>query len=124
MIVRALDLDHDWTFGRGKNDYLSRNAAIGQNINTRLQSFLGDCFFDTEAGIDWFNLLGAKDLTALQLAISATILNTQNVTALLELSVNLDNNRKITIQYSVSTIYTGLSNAGVITDTEIFDLTP
>lgn len=123
MIVRALDVNHDWTFGKGKNNYLSANKAIAQSIDTRLYSFLGDCFFDTTAGIDWFNLLGGKDLTALKLAISATILNTENVTGLIELSVNLDNNRRITISYSVSTVYTGLAAAGFLQVTASFILT-
>lgn len=107
MIVRTLDSDHDWTFGRGKNNYLSANKAVAQSINTRLNSFLNDCFFDINAGLDWFNLIGSKNKLALELAISNEILNTENVIALLELSTNLDNNREITISYSVTTVYTG-----------------
>lgn len=105
MIVRELDSNHDWLFGKGKNNYLSKTAAIVQNINTRLNSFLGDCFFDAGAGIDWFNLLGAKDKTALSLAIGAVILNTQNVTGLVQLSLSVDAQRKVTIRYQVQTSY-------------------
>jgi len=103
MIVRALDITGDWEFGKGKNDYKRGLNAVQQNIKTRLMSFLGDCFFDTTAGIDWFNLLGAKDRLALELAIQSVIINTQNVTGILQLSVSESANRRITITYRVQT---------------------
>lgn len=105
MRVRALDGTHDWLFGKGQNDYLTANAAIVQNIDTRLNSFLGDCFFDLGAGIDWFNLLGGKDQVTLNLSISAVILNTLNVTGILQLLVDLSATRVFTVQYKVQTTY-------------------
>lgn len=108
--VRALDINHDWLFGKGQNDYLTGNKAIGQNINTRLNSFLGDCFFDLAAGVDWWNQLGAKDQTALNLSISAVILNTEGVTGILQLSASLDVVRNFTVRYQVQTIYSTLSS--------------
>lgn len=109
MRVRAIDDDHDWQYGKGQNDYRSANIAVAQNINTRLSSFLGDCFFDTGAGIDWFNLLGGKDQLALNLAISATILNTLYVTGILQLSIVLDVRRNLTVTYRAQTTYSQTS---------------
>lgn len=106
MIVRALDSDGDWTFGKGKNDYKQNREAVKQNIQTRILSFLGDCFFKLSAGIDWFNLLGGKDPIALNLAVSATILNTTDVTGLLQLGLDVDPvTRVISLQYKVQTSY-------------------
>jgi hypothetical protein len=106
MIVRAIDASGDWLFGKGQNDYKRNNQAIAQSIRTRLMSFLGDCFFATTDGIDWFNLLGAKNQVALQLAISAVILNTQNVTGILMIRVQLDEvTRLFSIQYRAQTTY-------------------
>jgi len=105
MRVREIDSSGDWLFGKGQNDYLTANPAIAQNINTRLGSFLGDCFFDLKAGIDWFNQLGAKDQTALNLSISAVILNTVGVTGILQLSANTDpRTRRFTVVYKVATV--------------------
>lgn len=113
MIVRSIDSDGDWNFGKGRNDYLSANDAIGQNIKTRLQSFLGDCFFAMSAGIDWFNLLGSKNIIGLQLSIQATILNTTGVTRIVDFSLTLETNRRLNLQYTVETIYSrgGLASA-------------
>lgn len=106
MIVRALDANGDWTFGAGKNNYLQGAAAVGQAIATRCLSFLGDCFFATDAGIDWFNLLGGKNQLNLQLALSSTILNTPNVISLTALSINLDDTtRAFSASYSVMTSF-------------------
>lgn len=112
MRVRALTSLGDWTFGAGRNNYLVANAAAGQAIATRLSSFLGDCFFAQTAGIDWWTFLGgSKDQLALQLAISAIILNTQSqgqnvVTGINNLVLNLDHpTRAFTVSYSVSTVF-------------------
>lgn len=105
MRVRAIDIENDWLFGKGQNDYRQNVDAVTQTIKTRLQSFLGDCFFDTGAGIDWFNLLGGKSTLQLNLAIKAVILNTENVTGILELFTLLDSDRTFTVQYRVQTTY-------------------
>lgn len=116
MRVRAIDSLGDWTFGKGANDYKVNLNAVAQDIKTRLNSFLGDCFFKRTAGIDWFNLLGGKDLIALNLAINATILNTANVTGLLQTSANLDHVTRI---YSVT--YIVQTSFGVVANTFQYD---
>jgi len=103
MIVRALDINGDWEFGKGKNDYKRDINALQQNIKTRLMSFLGDCFFDITAGVDWFNLLGAKDQLALELSVSTIILNTEGVTGLLLLQLSVSPNRRMSLTYRVQT---------------------
>lgn len=118
MIVRALDTNSDWTFGASLNNYLNNTAAVIQNINTRLQEFLGDCFFNTGAGINWFNLLGNKNQVALNLAITNTILNTDQVISLSQLSINLnDISRNISISYTVNTTYGQQTNLLIINPT-------
>lgn len=104
-IVRKVDDNNDWTFGKGKNDYVKNNAEVEQSIRTRLGMFLGDCFFDQGAGIDWFSNLGSKNQLPLNLYISSIILNTPNVTGILQLSAVLTADRKFTVQYKVQTTY-------------------
>ncbi len=107
MIVRGLDLDHDWLFGKGKNDFLRDGPAVNQNIQTRLLSFVGDCFFDMGAGVDWWNLLGAKNLAALDLSVKTVILNTEFVTGLVSSNVSLDQQRLADLDYKVTTVFRG-----------------
>lgn len=105
MIVRALDANGDWEFGKGRNSYRTNLLAVAQSIQTRVLSFLGDCIFALNDGIDWFNLLGFKNQEAIRLAVNTTILNTENVTGILQLSVELLPTRELVIVYQVQTSY-------------------
>lgn len=112
MRFRAIGSDGNWLYGKGQNDYLRNNAAVAASIQTRLLSFLGNCFFDLGAGIDWFTFLGGKDTLGLSLAVSAVILNTPNVTGLNQFSLVLDPaSRLITIKYQVQTVYSVLTSS-------------
>jgi len=107
MRVRAITATGDWTFGAGQNNYKTGKNAVAQSIQTRLSSFLGDCFFDLGAGIDWLNFLnGSKNQLALNLAISSIILNTEGVLTMVQLSVNLNHvTRNFSVSYTVNTIF-------------------
>lgn len=127
MIVRAIDLSGDWTFGKGRNDYLSGNPAVAQNLVTRLRSFLGDCFFDMPAGVDWFNQLGGKNVLGLTRDVKTVILNTQYVTRIISLGITLDSARDLGLSYEVDTVFPGtiktsarylLTESGLILTTE------
>ena len=105
MIFRNLDSSGDWLFGQGTSNYISDNPAIGLNIRTRILSWLNDCFFDQEAGIDWLNRLGSKNQRELlELDLRRTILQSFGVTGILEFSSTLTD-RQFTANYSVQTIF-------------------
>lgn len=114
-LIRAVDADGDWQFGAGLNDYKQNLLAVAQDIQNNLNMFLGDCFFATNVGIDWFNLLGGKDQTAINLAVNAAILNTSGVTGLLQVNTILSETRVLTLQYNVNTVY------GVLQGTFTYD---
>lgn len=104
--VRQIDAGNDWTFGKGKNDYIKDRDQLKQSIKTRLQCFLGDCFFEVSAGLDWFSYLSSRDQTALRLAVASTILNTGGVTGLLQLSTSyVASTRSFSVTYRVATVY-------------------
>lgn len=105
MRVRSLDGGGDWNFGHSQTDYIIGNDAIGQNIATRLRSFLGDCFFDTAAGVDWLNLLEIGRQTDLRRSIQSTIIATSGVTAINSFDFFVNEKRELTINYNISTIY-------------------
>lgn len=109
QIVRALNVNHDWTFGASLSNYKSNIDAVIQNINTRLSSFIGNCFFDMGAGINWYSFLSGKgneNVLLLSNALSVLIINTEDVTGLLQLSFNLEtSSRMFSISYRVQTVY-------------------
>ena len=109
--VRSIDVESDWVFGKGKNDYKLNLDAVEQNLKTRLQSFLGDCFFAEQEGIDWFNLLGNKDKLELNLSVSAVILNTQDVTEIIDYTLFIDPKRNVSLSYEILTVFGETSNS-------------
>lgn len=105
MIFRNLDSEGDWQFGRGKQSYVSGTAAIAINVKTRLYSWVGDCFFDLPAGIDWWNRLGSKNQRQLlELDMRRIILQSDGVTGITEFDTTLVG-REFTASYKINTIF-------------------
>ena len=108
MIIRALDKSGDWTFGQGKQNYLSSQKAINQNIQTRLLEFLNNAFWNMNAGIDWTRLLGTPGTKQeLILTCRAIILQSFGVNSVNSIdAVYYGNTRNIILSYNINTIYT------------------
>ncbi len=113
MSFRNLDGNHDWTFGVGRNNYVTQNQEIALNIKTRVLSFLGDCFFATDEGIDYWNLLEYNKQAQLENAIMSTIAETDGVQKVNNIDVIIGANRKIMLEYSVYTIYSTTLDAQI-----------
>jgi hypothetical protein len=114
--VRSLDSNGDWMGGAGRLSYAYQTNAIQQNIVTRLNSFLGDCFFSVQDGINWLYYLSSKDPTGLNLAVSAVIMGTPGVSRLNQpVTIFLNRTtRELSIQYSVNVISYPLPVQGVV----------
>ena len=111
MRFRNLDANGDWVFGKGRNSYLTGNQALMMNIKTRLLEFLGDCFWDMNKGIDWWTLLGGKDLKKILVDVQRTVLRSYQVQRIVDLDYTL-NNRILSIRISVE-----FANGEILTDT-------
>jgi len=111
MIIRNLDQNGDWVFGQGNGNYLTQNNAIGLNIKTRLLSWVGDCFFDLGAGIDWLNRLSKKNQRQLlENDIRRVILQSYGVVGIVNFGTDLTG-RKFSANYSVNTIYSSVTDS-------------
>lgn len=106
MKVRAIDEKGDWVFGLGVQSYKNDIQAVVQLIATHIRSWYLDCFFDMEAGIDWKNLLGnRKTEDMIKLACRREILKIPEVRTVDALWLHLDEERRVTVSYEVTTIY-------------------
>lgn len=112
MRFRSIDTNNDWNFGKGKQSYIKDNDALMLNLQTRLNSFLNDCFFAVEDGLDWFNLLGSKDRETLLSSVRKIIIETDGIIKIN--SVDIFENRitrNITLTYNIDTKYTSNTEA-------------
>lgn len=105
MIVRALDKDGDWTFGQGLSNYLVNIDALAQVIQTRIKSYLANCFFDLGAGIPWDQRLSQKGTEELLKSdVYNIIINTDGVLGITSHEINVVN-RRAYIRSIVESIY-------------------
>jgi hypothetical protein len=107
MRVSAIDIDGDWTFGRGFANYKKDSSAISQSVVTRLRSFTDDWFLNVSAGVDWFNLLGSRNNeTRVLRAIERTVLQTNGVIRIDRLRiVKRDQDRRVTINLTYTDVF-------------------
>jgi hypothetical protein len=112
MIVRELDINNDWTFGKGLNSYLQEMEAIRQCIQTRLLSWVGDCYFALNDGVDYNNFLDIGTKILLDGDIKREILQSYGVVKINSFNSNIDNNRNYSATINLTTIYGDL-NIGV-----------
>lgn len=81
MRFRALDSNWDWKFGKGIGSYSGDVQAIAYDVKSKILSWVGDCFFAMEDGIDWKNILGTKDgKEQLDTSIKQIIKDEENIT--------------------------------------------
>lgn len=118
MRVSALDATGDWTFGKGRANYIADRKAIKQNVKTRLRSFTDDWFLDVDNGIPWLDLLGNLGTERRILrAVERTVLQTEGVLSVQNVAiVGRNTNRGVTIELSYTDVYS-------VTVTETLELT-
>ncbi len=107
MIIRAIDNNNDWKFGQGIESYNFGQAALGENIKTRIQEFINNCWFNMNAGIDWFTYFGIPgQKQATLLSVQAIVKQSYGVVKVnrIDLSVN-PITRAAIIQLNIDTMY-------------------
>lgn len=107
MRVRELDQNHDWTFGRGKSNYLEKSEAIAQSVKTKLLSLKNDWFLNRDDGIAWFDYL-EKNLNtqALEVDCKRAILSVDGVEEITFFDIKLNREtRELLIQVEYNDKY-------------------
>ena len=106
MTTRAVDENGNWKFGNSFLDYKTEIEELKQNIITSLKSWKGDCFFDLEAGVDWYNILGSYNQDDyLKENILKVIQNIEGILNINSYNATLNEERKIIINLNLNTIY-------------------
>lgn len=106
MATRAITDSGDWVFGNSLLNYKIELDEVKQNIITSLKSWVGDCFFDLDAGVDWKNYLGSYGQEEnLKNNIIEVINNVDGVITIENYNAYLTEERKLVINLDISTIY-------------------
>ena len=106
MIIRSIDATNDWTFGKGLGNYSTQESAIEENIQTRLLSWVGDCFFALPDGVDWKNRLDVGQQDLILDEIKTVILQSYGVVAVNSVTGVFNGaTRLFSITYNIDTIF-------------------
>ena len=103
MMYRKLNKAGDYSFGRGRADFW-RNVpdAVAQAVQTRLQLWVGQWYFNTLEGMPWqTRVLGKYTGDVRDAVIREHILNTQGVTGIAAYSSSLNRDTR---KFSAGTI--------------------
>lgn len=112
MATRALDQNSDYSFGKGKSNYLKKSDEIKQNISTRINSWVGDCFFALDEGVDWNTYLENGNAKLLGEDIQRVIVQTYGVGRLESFSYSLED-RIFKAEYTIIDIYSNTWNDAI-----------
>jgi len=94
-------------FGQGLGSYAKDADALALNIQTRILSWTGNCFFALQDGIDWRNRLDKGQELNLITELNNLLIQTDGVMAINSLKTTLDpSTRVLSVQYDVQTVYT------------------
>lgn len=89
MTVRALDAQHDFTFGKGHSNYLSGSDEIKQTVKTRILQWVNDCYYALDEGVNWNVFLENADSDSLANDIKRIITQTYGVGQLVDFEYSL-----------------------------------
>jgi len=104
----ALDKNNDILIGGSGFKRVSNGEYLAQKLRSRLQLIQGESELAEDEGIPYFTDIFVKpvDLPAVASLFKAEILNTEGINELLTFEYSLDTSqRKLTIGFSVNTIY-------------------
>lgn len=109
MKVRRLDPEtHEITFGRGFANYATDQAAVAQNLKTRLLLQLGEWYLDDNAGVPYLGEVCLKpaNLPLIESLIKECVLGTAGIKSIEAFDMSFDSpTRKLSVSVSVTTTY-------------------
>lgn len=107
MRNRALSVTGDYQFGLSDAQFFVNSPeAVAQAVRTRLELHTGEWFLDLLEGTPYeTKILGEGTQSVYDQTIQERILGTEGVVAIADYSSVLDENRKLTVSATITTIY-------------------
>lgn len=108
MKSRALDANNDIFARDGAIALVQDGAEVVQHVRSRLQFYLGECAWDTAAGVPYFQRIFVKpaNLAEAEAILKAEIIKTPGVKTLLDFGLKFDTaTRFLTVTWEAETTY-------------------
>lgn len=108
MFSKAINGDNDIYIVNGKFFNVSDKEEVAQLCTTRLRTFLGEWFLNTNIGTNYFGVVFVTpiDLESIDSEFRSIILNTQGVKELTSYQSTIDSStRTLTVEFTANSIY-------------------
>lgn len=108
MRYRKLDVNGDYTFGKGDANFLvDTPEAVAQAVMTALKLFRGEWFIDISAGVPYLTkVLGFGTMTEYDFEIQDAITGTTGVVEITDYASYYNpSTRGVSIQATINTLY-------------------
>lgn len=106
MRIRNVDINGDWVYGKGKNDYKKDLEGLKVDLQTRLKEWKYDCFFNEESGIDYKNFLDIGTQIFLDNDVKRVTLQTDGILRINSFESTIDRDtREYYGEMNISTYY-------------------
>lgn len=99
--------DGEWAVENGDFAPVAAAAAVEQGIRIRLGLFKGECYLDEAAGVDYIDVVMAKnaDPLVVRAELQRPIADTPDVVNVVGAELQDDGDRNASISYVVDTVY-------------------
>jgi len=116
---RDIKLDtvtHDILIEDSDFQIVSKGSWLIQSVKIKMLFFLGEWFLDTTYGLDHYGLVLIKgpDLNLIDNMFKIALLEYEEIIEILEYSSSISKDRKLTVDFRVSTVFGELSDTVVI----------
>ena len=108
MISRALDAKNDIFLSRNRIALVSDGAEVVQHVRSRLLFYLGECTWDTSAGVPYFQRIFVKPLNLPQVEaiLKAIVIQSPQVSKLTDFSMAYTSStRRLVVAFEAETTY-------------------
>lgn len=109
-------VNNDMTFGYSLANFAVDAESVAQNVVTRLRTFKGEWFLDTDFGVAWFQsiLVKPSNIPLSEALIKAMIIATDGVDQIKSFSLTVNSAKRIaSLSVSLTTIYGTTENIQV-----------
>lgn len=106
MAFRKTDSQGNWLFGHGLADYANREEEIALDVKTALQEWVGNCWFNVDAGVDYATYLSTPGTQEeLRQSIGQVVASRGGVSQVLDVAIISIENRVINIKVDYISVY-------------------
>lgn len=105
MKFRRYDDSGNWIFGLSSGNYVSEKEALKKDIESRIKTWYGECFFKPYEGVNYSAYMNYSAKSFLDVDIQTVIMKSEGVINITSFESEINSDREYTLTAKISTVY-------------------